>query len=150
VDRGTAVCKGFTGERGEIVQVHKLDVEKANDDVTPIVRRSLAAIEGAGRSVPQALPAIEARDLLEDVAAVLANEDAPVPVADVAARLRKLAPAWAPYRSMRGVQLRKRLDDEYGLVLPSTGNRWPVNPDAVRAVLSDRRLDDEDLVEELS
>jgi S-DNA-T family DNA segregation ATPase FtsK/SpoIIIE len=90
-------------------------------------------------------PAIEARDLLEDVAAVL--DDEPVRAAEIPARLRKLAPGWVPYRSLTGVQLRERLDEEYGLVVPSTHNRYPVTPESVRAVLADRRLLDEDLTD---
>jgi S-DNA-T family DNA segregation ATPase FtsK/SpoIIIE len=130
VDRGTAVCKGFSGERGAIVQVHRLDVEKGNDQVTPIIARSVAAIERAGRTMPRALPA-ERRDLLADVATVLGEQE--MPVAKVPALLMRLAPAYAPYKHLTGVQLRERLAEEYGVKVPSTGNRWPVSPEAVRA-----------------
>jgi S-DNA-T family DNA segregation ATPase FtsK/SpoIIIE len=47
-DRGTAVVKGFTGERSDIVQVYYLDPSHGSDQVTPIIRRSLAAIEARG------------------------------------------------------------------------------------------------------
>ena len=45
-DRGTALVKGFTGERSEIVQVYFLAVDHDHDQVTPIIERSLAQIAG--------------------------------------------------------------------------------------------------------
>jgi len=78
----------------------------------------------------------EVRDLLEDPAEVLGNDK--VPAADVPARLRDLAPGDEPYRSMSSVQLRQHLADEHGIRVPSTLNRYPVDPAAVRARLAER------------
>src|SRR6185437_493263 len=41
-DRGTALVKGFSGERAEVVQVYFLDVAKGSDQVTPLIDRALA------------------------------------------------------------------------------------------------------------
>jgi S-DNA-T family DNA segregation ATPase FtsK/SpoIIIE len=69
-DRGTAVVKGFSGQRSEIVQVYFLDVEKGSDQVTPIIERSLRVIAEARRAVPgtgMPDPVVEKRDLLVDL-----------------------------------------------------------------------------------
>lgn len=78
VDRGTCVAKGLSGERSDIVQVYYLDVARGNDQVTPIIRRSLAEIERRGRGLPgvggeqQATPGpADVLDPLADVAAVM-------------------------------------------------------------------------------
>ncbi|MFC5996974.1 cell division protein FtsK [Pseudonocardia hispaniensis] len=146
-DIGTAVVKGFTGQRSEIVQVYFLSVDKddpAGDQVTPIIERAMAAIERRGKGVPGGnRPMMQApRDLLEDLDAVLGAE--PVPVADVPALLRDHAPGWAPYRTLTGKALRERLRDVYGVKVASTGNRWPVDPAAVRAALVRRATADLD------
>lgn len=95
---------------------------------------------GADRPVPE----IQTRDLLEDLDAVLG--DAPVPAADVPALLAKHAPDWLPYKRLTGKALRELLAKEHGIKVPSTGNRWPVDPITVREVLAQRAtadLDDE-------
>jgi DNA segregation ATPase FtsK/SpoIIIE, S-DNA-T family len=75
------------------------------------------------------------RDLLDDLAAVLG--DSPVPTADVPGLLRTLAPTWAPYRALSGKDLRARLA-EFGVKVPSTGNRFPLDPAAIRRALARR------------
>jgi S-DNA-T family DNA segregation ATPase FtsK/SpoIIIE len=148
-DRGTAVVKGFSGQRSEIVQVYFLSVDKdsvTGDQVTPLIERAMAAIERRGKGLPGAgrPVVVEQRDLLEDLDAVLGAEL--VPAADVPALLRDHAPGWAPYSSLTGKALRERLRDVHGVKVASTGNRWPVDPAAVRAALAARAtadLDDE-------
>ena len=146
-DRGTAVVKGFTGERSELVQGYFLNVSRTNDQVTPIIDRALAAIadRGAVPGVGRVAPQIEApRNLLEDLAEVLGNE--PVKAADVPALLRELAPRWAPYRTMTGKSLRTELA-ALGIKVSSTKNTFPVDPVAVREALARQAaadLDDED------
>ncbi|MEQ4209896.1 cell division protein FtsK [Actinopolymorpha sp. B9G3] len=131
-DRGTAVVKGFNGERSQVAQVYYIDVDRDNDQITPIINRALAAIEARG-NVPgndrvRQLP--ESRDLLDDLAAVLGDE--PVPAADVPALLAKHAPGWMPYRRLNGKTLRQLLASEYGIKVPTTGNRYPVDPVTIR------------------
>jgi len=148
-DRGTAVVKGFSGARSEMVQAYFVDVAKGNDQVGPIIARSLAAITGTGLSIPgtgSAAPQIStARDLLEDLDEVLGHD--PVPTADVPALLARLAPQWAPYRALNGKALRDQLA-ECGVKVPSTGNRWPLDPVTVREALARRATADLDADDE--
>ncbi|GEL20749.1 cell division protein FtsK [Pseudonocardia asaccharolytica] len=144
-DRGTAVVKGFNGQRSEIVQVYYLDVSREHDQVTPIIRRSLDAIARAGKPLPGSgttAPVPTERDLLEDLDAVLGDQ--PVPIADVPALLAAYAPGWAPYRGLTGKALRGVLAAEHGIKVPSTGNRWPLDPMTVRHELARRATDDLD------
>src|SRR5262249_46126764 len=74
VDRGTAVVKGFVeGERSVIVQVYYLDIAKGNDQVTPIITRSLELVDPnhGSRShdhlVPKFTTKRPERDLLADL-----------------------------------------------------------------------------------
>jgi S-DNA-T family DNA segregation ATPase FtsK/SpoIIIE len=107
-DKGTAVVKGFTGERSDIVQVYFLNVAKDDDQVTPIIQRAMAAIAERGTGLPgghATAPEVEtSRDLLADLDAVLGAD--PVPVADLPALLARHAPKWAPYRTLTGKALR--------------------------------------------
>jgi S-DNA-T family DNA segregation ATPase FtsK/SpoIIIE len=144
-DRGTAVVKGFNGQRSEIVQVYYLDVSREHDQVTPIIRRSLEAIARVGKPLPGSgtvAPVATERDLLEDLDAVLGDQ--PVPIADVPALLAAYAPGWAPYRGLTGKALRGILAAEHGIKVPSTGNRWPLDPVTVRHELARRATDDLD------
>jgi S-DNA-T family DNA segregation ATPase FtsK/SpoIIIE len=143
-DMGTAVVKGFSGQRSEIVQAYFLDVAKGRDQVTPIIKRAMAAVEARGGlpGTQTAAPELEAsRDLLEDLDEVMG--DVTIPIADLPALLSRLAPGWAPYRRLTGKQLRGLLAKE-GVKVPSTGNRWPVDPGAVRRALAERATEDLD------
>jgi len=141
--------KGFSGARSQMVQGYFLDVDKTNDQVSPIITRALAAIAERGHDLPGAQPAAPARieaarDLLEDLDEVLGAEA--VPTADVPALLARLAPHWAPYRELTGKALRDQLA-ALGIKVPSTGNRWPLDPVTVREALARRAtadLDDDD------
>ena len=142
-DRGTAVVKGFSGARSEMVQGYFLDVDKNHDQVSPIITRALAAIAERGHELPGAQPAVPprieaARDLLEDLDEVLGAE--PVPSADVPALLARLAPQ---YQALSGKALRDQLG-ALGIKVPSTGNRWPLDPLTVRAALARRATTDLD------
>jgi S-DNA-T family DNA segregation ATPase FtsK/SpoIIIE len=140
-DIGTAVVKGFTGERSELVQAYFLSVSKRNDQVTPIIDRALAEIEKRGTGLPGRVrpTPVRQRDLLEDLAEVLGSE--PIGVAKLPALLVNLAPHWPPYKALTGAALVDRLG-ELGVKVPSTGNRWPVDPDDVRRALAQRHGDD--------
>ena len=67
-----------------------------------------------------------------------------MPAADVPARLRDLAPTTPPYRGLTGVLLREILEREYGIKVASTGNRYPVDPNKIRACIARRAADDLD------
>jgi S-DNA-T family DNA segregation ATPase FtsK/SpoIIIE len=65
--------------------------------------------------------------------------DAPkVPAADIPARLRNLAPDWAPYRTINGPQIRHYLEAEHGLKVPTTARKYPVDPAAIRDAIARR------------
>jgi S-DNA-T family DNA segregation ATPase FtsK/SpoIIIE len=147
-DRGTAVVKGFSGQRSEIVQVYYLDVARDNDQVTPIIERAMAAVAERGR-VPGAGPALAvetSRDLLADLDAVLGDE--PMRSADLPALLVRQAPRWLPYRELTGKSLRERLAAEYGITVPSTKNKFPVDPVTIRDALAARDTVDLDQLDE--
>jgi S-DNA-T family DNA segregation ATPase FtsK/SpoIIIE len=143
-DKGTAVCKGMSGERSDIVQVYFVSAAKEHDQVTPIIEKALAAcaergaLPGAQREARQIA---ETRDLLEDLDAVLGDEA--VPAADVPALLARHAPGWAPYKRLTGKRLRELLAEE-GIKVPATGNRYPVDSATVRKALAHRLTADLD------
>ncbi|MEU6781524.1 hypothetical protein ABZ912_20150 [Nonomuraea angiospora] len=141
-DIGTAVVKGFTGERSDLVQAYFLSVSKRNDQVTPLIDRAMAEIEKRGTGLPgRCRPApVQQRDLLEDLAEVLGSE--PIGVAKLPALLQNLAPRWQPYKGLTGGALVDQLAD-LGVKVPSTGNKWPVDPEAIRAALALRQGGDE-------
>lgn len=144
VDKGTALVKGFSGERSEMVQAYFLSVAKDHDQVTPLVDRALAEIRRRGRAVPgtdRARPAIEERDLLDDLDEVLSAER--VKLADVPALLRDLAPHWTPYRNLNGTTLRELLEDA-GVPTTNTGNVRRLDPGQLRKVIADRSTADLD------
>jgi hypothetical protein len=89
-----------------------------------------AVVPGVGRTAPQ----IEApRDLLKDLAEVLGNE--PVRATKVPVLLQRLAPQWAPYRTMTGKALRDQLA-ALGVKVPATNGIFPVDPVTVREALA--------------
>lgn len=140
-DRGTSVTKGFSSNRSEIIQWYFLSVAKDNDQVTPLIERALEAIKQRNMPAPTETkrPEIEARDLLADLDEVL-NTD-PVAIADVPALLKRLAPTWTPYQSLTGKALVKILATEHGVKVPSTGNKFPLNPATVRDAIVLRERD---------
>ena len=146
VDKGTALVKGFNGERSQIAQVHFLSVARGNDQVTPIIDRALAELRRRDKPVPgtdRARPAIEERDLLDDLDEALGAER--VKLADVPALLRDLAPHWTPYHALNGTALRGLLDAE-GVPTTNTGNIRRLDPLDLRRVIAERAtadLDDE-------
>ena len=138
-DVGTSVLTGATDERFEIVKWFYIEVDDDTgyDAAADIIARALDAINPAVQILDDQSDADEReRDLLADLAAVLGHER--VPAADVPALLRDHAPNWEPYRRLNGTQLRQILDRQHGIKVPATGNRYPIDPAAVRARLADR------------
>ncbi|MER7246187.1 cell division protein FtsK [Kribbella sp. NPDC000426] len=140
-DRGTAVTRGFSASRSEIVQWYFLSVAKDNDQITPLIDRALAAIKKRNMPAPTEVerPAIETRDLLADLDEVLDTEL--VNIADVPALLKRLAPTWTPYQTLSGKALRELLAADHGIKVPSTGNRYPLDPTTVRNAIVLRERD---------
>lgn len=144
VDKGTALVKGFNGERSQIIQAYFLSVAKGNDQVTPIIDRSLGEIRRHNRHVPgtdRKRPAIESRNLLDDLDEALGAER--VRLADVPALLRDVAPHWEPYRRLTAKALRELLSAE-GVPTTNTGNVPRLDPGQLRKVLAERATADLD------
>jgi S-DNA-T family DNA segregation ATPase FtsK/SpoIIIE len=139
-DRGTALCKGFSGERSELVQVHRVQGRAGNDQVTPIVNRALAAMAEQGRGVPgteRGPLAIVSRDLLADLVTVLAHRGDRVRVADLPPMLRNLAKSWGPYRALTGKELLGLLTAE-GVRTTNTANVRELDPAELHRVIGER------------
>ena len=144
-DVGTSIVTGATPERFEIVKWFYIeaDDDTGYDAAADVIARALTHLD---RRTPIAEldvgPQPVVRDLLADLVAVLGDQR--VPVADVPARLRDLAPDHPPYRGMTGVKLREILEREYGIKVASTGNRYPVDPHKIRACIARRAADGPD------
>lgn len=148
VDAGTALVKGFTGERSQMVQAYFLSVRKGNDQVTPLVQRSLAEIERRGHAIPgtdRARRELETRELLDDLDAALDGIDYRVKLTDAVAGLRRIAPHWEPYKRMSGTDLKPHLK-AFAIRVYTTGNIHSIDPSDVRTAVS--RASTADLDEE--
>ena len=102
-----------------------------------LIARAVAHLHPAvaGPARGQCEPEQMVRDLLDDIATVLGADQRnaeKVPAADIPARLRKLAPDWAPYRTINGLEIRHYLEREHGVKVPTTGRKYPVTPAAIR------------------
>jgi len=138
-DVGTSVLTGATDERFEIVKWFYIEVDDDTgyDAAADIIARAASAAHPAVGTLREAVEhPEESRDLLADLDAVLGDER--VPAADVPALLRDLAPNWQLYRRLSGARLRQVLEKQHGIKVPSTGNRYPIDPAAVRARLAER------------
>jgi S-DNA-T family DNA segregation ATPase FtsK/SpoIIIE len=142
-DKGTALVKGFTGQRSELVQAHFLSVRAENDQVTPLINRVLAELERQGREVPggdgTAMP--EQRDLLDDLDEVLGTDR--VKLRDCVSLLRGLAPFWGEYRRMTATQLKGLLETE-GVKPVNTSGTFYLDPGDLHAVLAGKSTADLD------
>lgn len=130
-DVGTCMQRGFTGLPGLMRGFY---VSQA--DAHRVTQRALMLRSGRHRLLT-ATPAPQHRDLLADVAEVIGNGPDPVRAADVPALLAKAFPRWLPYELLTGKQLVRQLAD-LGVKVPSTGNRWPLDPATVREALARR------------
>ncbi|MEV5718487.1 ATP-binding protein [Amycolatopsis mediterranei] len=107
LDKGTLVVTGEgvplpPGQPSMTVRTHFID----GDDAATVIERAVA-IRGV-KAEPAQVEAPEVRDLLDDVAEVLAGED--VKATDVGARLRKLAPGYAGYANLSAERLKEALE----------------------------------------
>jgi S-DNA-T family DNA segregation ATPase FtsK/SpoIIIE len=142
-DRGTSLITGVSDNSFELLKWYFVEVDDDTgwDAATDVIARAVAQLApGTHAEAPPTLPAVvEDRDLLVDLGAVLGDEL--VPAADVPALLARHAPAWVPYRAMTGKALREVLASEHGIKVPSTGNRYPLDPATVRQALAQRRAE---------
>lgn len=136
-DVGTCMARGFMAKPGLLRSFY---VPQA--DAHRVTQRAMKLRAGRGGAAAVAGTAEQPRDLLEDLDEVLDSET--VPIADVPALLSRLAPRWAPYQRLTGKALVRRLADDHGVKVPSTGNRWPLDPATVRDALARRSTADLD------
>lgn len=107
------------------------------EDITNPVVLSLVEDDDGEFSVPPAespqpapaSPGGEQRDVLSDVLQVFSEDEDELTAAEVTRRLLKAHPFHSEYRKLTGQRLRSMLDKRYGVVVPSTGNRFPVRKD---------------------
>jgi DNA segregation ATPase FtsK/SpoIIIE, S-DNA-T family len=139
VDRGTMVATGVSDELFEIVRTFFIEV---NDDTgwdaaADIIDRAIAQLaRGTAVSGDRPHAQLEAtRDLLDDLDEVLDAD--PVPAGEVLGALRTFAPAWRPYKELTVPKLDAALA-EYGIKVPATKNKYPVDPVTVRQTLAKR------------
>ena len=143
-DRGTSLVTGVSEAQFELLRWYFVEV---NDD-TGFDAAAEVIARAAGQAAPgtpveggRPVPAIEARDLLADLAEVLGEER--VKLRDVVGLLRGLAPAWTRYQNMTAAQLRKDLAAEDVRVVNSSGTPW-IEPADLRRVLAGRAAEDLD------
>jgi DNA segregation ATPase FtsK/SpoIIIE, S-DNA-T family len=147
-DVGTSILTGATAERFEIVKWFYIeaDDDTGYDAAADIIARAVANLHPAvaGPADGQDEPAQLMRDLLDDIATVLGADrwnTEKVPAADIPARLRTLAPDWAPYRTINGLDIRRYLETAHRVKVPTTGHRYPVAPAAIREAIARRDAD---------
>lgn len=76
-DIGTALTIGFSSNAFELVRMYFISADEDNDQVTPLVARAMKALEKAGLAqadIAEQADDDQARDLLDDVAAVMGTE----------------------------------------------------------------------------
>jgi S-DNA-T family DNA segregation ATPase FtsK/SpoIIIE len=142
-DRGTSLIIGVSDAPFELLKWYFVEVndDTGFDAAQEVIARAVAQMAPGTPAGGEERSAVEDRDLLDDVDLVLGLER--TKLADIPALLRELAPRWAPYRKLTGVQLRERLA-EYGVPVTNTGNILRVDPAEVRRVLAERSTADLD------
>ena len=139
LDKGTLVVAGDgvplpPGQSSLTIRTHFID----GDDAIAVADRAKALRKRTTtRTTTQARDSEPPRDLLNDLIEVLGDAQEPVPTGDIPALLRDLAPEDPGYRDLRAGTLREQLA-ALGIKVPSTGNRWPLDPAAVRRAATHR------------
>ncbi|GAA4613030.1 hypothetical protein [Saccharopolyspora hordei] len=138
IDRGTCVVTGISEELFEMLRTYYIEVDddRGWDAATDVIARAMHAVDPrtpVNGDRPTAEP--EQRDLLADLDTVLGAE--PVSAAKAAKAL--VAQYGSAYhrdgKPLTGTQLVDELA-ERGVTVPSTGNKYPVDPVTVRNKLA--------------
>jgi len=143
-DRGTSLVTGVSDAQFELLRWYFVEVndDTGYDAAAEVIARATAAVApGTPVQGGRPRPAIESRDLLEDLGEVLGTER--VKLRDVVGLLRGLAPAWTPYAKMTAAQLRKELAGE-GVRVVTPGNVPQLDPVDLRRVIAERSIEDLD------
>jgi DNA segregation ATPase FtsK/SpoIIIE, S-DNA-T family len=140
-DRGTSIITGVSDSQFELLRWYFIEVDDDTgyDAAAEVIARSMANL-APGTRASGSVPGVEEerRDLLDDLAAVLGDEDEPVRIADLPALLRALAPSWGPYRALTGIQLREQLTGA-GVRTTNPGNVPRLDPADLYRVLTGAR-----------
>ena len=137
-DRGTSVITGVSDAQFELLRWYfvEVDDDTGYDAAADVIARAVAkvapgmAVEGGAP-----VPAIEARDLLDDLDQVAGDDR--VKLRDAVGLLRKLAPAWSRYHRMTAKQLAADLAAEGVRTVNSSGTPW-LDPAELHRVLAGR------------
>jgi S-DNA-T family DNA segregation ATPase FtsK/SpoIIIE len=142
-DRGTALITGVSDSQFDLVKWYfvAVDDDRGYDAAAEVIARSVRNV-APGTAIGAAAPlaAIESRDLLADLDEVTGGDAGKVRIADLPARLRKLAPHWTPYRGLTGTELRAQLSDESVRTTKSQNVPW-LDPADLLAALAEREDD---------
>jgi DNA segregation ATPase FtsK/SpoIIIE, S-DNA-T family len=139
-DRGTSLITGVSDAQFELVKWHFIEVDDDTgyDAAADVIARAVGKVApGTAIEANSPVAAIEVRDLLADLAEVLAEDTEPVRLADLPPRLRKLAPSWGAYKTLNGAGLRQLLDYE-GTRVTNTGNVPRLDPADLRRAIGER------------
>ena len=137
-DRGTSLITGVSDAQFELLRWYfvEVDDDTGYDAAADVIARAVAkvapgmAVEGGAP-----VPAIEARDLLDDLDQVAGDDR--VKLRDAVGLLRKLAPAWSRYQRMTAKQLAADLAAEGVRTVNSSGTPW-LDPAELHRVLAGR------------
>lgn len=144
-DRGTSLITGVSDAQWELLRWYFVEVndDTGYDAAAEVIARAMRNLApGTPAGATLALPAAEQRDLLADLAEVTRDDSERVRLADIPARLRKLAPRWGGYREMTRLDLARLLEAE-GVRVTNTGNVMRLDPADLRAVLDRRKRESE-------
>jgi S-DNA-T family DNA segregation ATPase FtsK/SpoIIIE len=143
-DVGTSLATGVSEAQFELLRWYFVEVndDTGFDAAADVIARAVAQVApGTPVQGGRPRPALESRDLLEDLDEVLDTER--IKLRDVVGLLRALAPAWPPYQKLTAAQLRKQLADSGVRVVNSSGTPW-LDPAEVRRVIAERSTEDLD------
>lgn len=136
-DRGTSLVTGVSDAQFELLKWHYIEenADTGFDAAADVIARCMERVDPRTPVAGSQPRVIEARDLLADLDEVLGSDR--VRIADLPARLRKLAPHWHAYRDLNGVRLQQLLDDA-GVRWTNPKNVPTLDPADVRDVLRGR------------
>jgi DNA segregation ATPase FtsK/SpoIIIE, S-DNA-T family len=143
-DRGTSLVTGVSEAQFELLRWYFVEVndDTGFDAAAEVIARSVGQVApGTPIEGGRPVPAIEARNLLDDLAEVTGTER--VKLRDLVGLLRGLAPTWTQYQSMTAAQLGRDLNAAGVRVVNSSGTTW-LDPARLRQAIADRAAADLD------
>jgi S-DNA-T family DNA segregation ATPase FtsK/SpoIIIE len=144
-DRGTSLITGVSEAQFELLRWYFVEVndDTGYDAAAEVIARAVAQAAPGTVLEASVRPAIETRDLLDDLDEVTGYER--VKLRDAVGLLRTLAPAWTPYRGMTATRLRAELSDRGVRTVNSSGTPYLDPADLHRAIarLSTADLDED-------